>query len=304
MKFLVLGGTALTGPHVIRQLVGHHVTTLSRNKRQIITEKTVKGDRLFTSNIERALISSDPDVVIDMVPFTVDGARALVDAFAEWGKQVPVVALSSIDVYASYARIHNTEQFGQQITPAREDAQLRTQLGAEGAAYDKIGIERLYQDTLEDLTTIRAPVVYGWPDGTRIASYFEPMLEGKTSIEIAQDLMSFRISRSLHKNVAHAICLAAQARPKGHAVFNVAEPPQYSELEWAQRIARLAGWEGSFEPGPNYWPHEPEQDVTADSTAIRDALGYTEIYDPEEGLRDALAFWSHHRSGWVYQKGY
>lgn len=304
MKILILGGTALTGPHVIRQLVGHEVTTLSRSKRQIIAEKTIKGDRLHVSNIERALIAANPELVIDMVPFAVEGGQALIDAFAEWGRQVPVVALSSLDVYASYARIHDTEDVTPQDTPATEDALLRTKLGPEGAAYDKIGIERLYQEHLDDVTILRAPVIYGWPDGTRIAQYFDPMLDGKTHIEIPQDLMGFRISRSLHKNVAHAVCLAANARPKGHAVFNVSEPTHYSELEWAERIARLTGWTGTFVAGPKYWPHNPQQDVTADSAAIRDVLGYTEQHDPEEGLRDALAFWAHHKTGEVYQKGY
>jgi len=304
VKILILGGTALTGPHVIRQLIDHEITTLSRSMRQVATERAVKGDRTIVSNVERALIAADPDLVIDMVPFTVEGANALVTAFGEWNKKVPVIALSSLDVYAGYGRLHGTEDTTHQETPIRESDTLRTALGPEGATYDKIGVETVYHEALDDLTILRAPVIYGWPDGTRIATYLDPMLDGKKTIVIPENVMPFRISRSLHKNVAYAITLASTHPLKGQSTYNIAEPSAYSEIEWATRIANLVGWRGELVAGPPVPNKTFTQDLTADSTAIRSDLGYEEKFDPKEGLRDAVAFWAHHRTGLPYEKGY
>ena len=304
MRILMLGGTALTGPHVARQLQGHDLWTLSRRGWQVAHATAVIGDREKSADIGDSLQTARPDLIIDMVPFTVQGAQALVDALTTYGHAVPVIALSSIDVYAGYGRLHGTEETAFQPVPFKENATLRQHYGPEGAAYDKIGVEELYAASLPDLTILRMPAIYGWPDATRIAPYLDPMLRGDAHIEMAEDVMSFQISRILHKNAAHAVVCAVRTPPDGQRIFNVAELQAHTEAEWLHLIARHVGWNGHIKAAPKRWDGGPLQSLAGDSTAIRDTLGFTEVYDPHDGLADAIDHYIYSRRGIAYEKGY
>lgn len=303
MRILMIGGTKLTGPYVIRELLaaGCEVFVLSRTGCPAFCETAMRGDRRDTGVLDAAIEAAVPDVVIDMVPFTVGDANGLVRGLSTTRRRVPVVACSSCDVYAAYGRIHGTEVAPEQLCPISEDAALRSAFGPEGASYDKTGIERAYAEALDDLTVLRLPVIYGWPDATRIAPFLDPMLDGNRSIALPEGRRDFRISRTLHRNAAHAVALAALSGAGGRRAFNVAEPEAPTEQEWAPMIARACGWRGDFEivPGPG-----PVQDLVISSSRIRGELGYAEIADPEEGLSDAVAFHAWSRRSIVYEKGY
>ncbi len=304
MRALVLGGTGLIGPFVQLGLGPQSVTTLTRTGVPRFCETALTGDRHDPTDIAKAIRHASPDIVIDMIPFTTKGATALCDAMADTGCAAPVIALSSMDVYAGFGRIHGTEDVAFQPSPMAETDQLRLHPGPQGDAYDKTGIERIYRDRFADLTILRMPVVYGWPDCTRVASYMDPMLRGDKVITIAQDVMQFEISRGLHANAAHAVVLAARARHRGQHVYNVGEVTAVSEAEWTQKIADIVGWSGEMVAGPPRWAPGPVQHVVGDTKAIRDALGYDEIMDPTEGLRANVLFHAYQNSGRTYQKGY
>ena len=182
---------------------------------------------------------------------------------------------------------------------------LRTAYGPEGAAYDKIGVERIYREAFVDLTILRMPAIYGWPDKTRVQFYLDQMLKGATKIKIPKDRASFKFSRCLHKNAAFAISLAVRSDLVGQRIYNVAEPPTFTEYEWAQRIAQHCGWPGDFEVSePNEEAFKPLQHFEVDTQAIRNELGFEEKFDPAAGLADTIAFYAYSKFGKQYEKYY
>tara|TARA_R110002051_G_scaffold137753_2_gene210254 strand:+ start:5894 stop:6808 length:915 start_codon:yes stop_codon:yes gene_type:complete len=304
MNILMLGGTGLIGPHVILGMGGHVVTTLTRSGKRLLTETNRTGNRHTVDDISAAIRTSNPDLIIDMIPFTRHGAQALVDAIDATQTTAHVIALSSIDVYAAFGSLHGTEPVAPQSGLLHEDAALRQMPGPDGDAYDKTGIEAIYCDALPNLTILRMPVVYGWPDCTRVKDYLDPMLDGAQTITIATDVMPFQISRTSHQNAAAAVICAALARQKGQHIFNVAEPVAMSERQWAQQIAQVIDWTGGIITGPPRGDEAPIQNIVVDTAKIRRELGYHEPHDPAIALRDNVLFHAHQRMNKPYIKGY
>ncbi len=300
-RILIIGGTALLGPHVIRTLsASSEIHTLTRSGKPITFETAHTGDRRNENDMRRTLETVQPNLIIDMIPFTAQDAHLLCQLASA---ETPLIALSSIDVYQSYGILHGTETGPPQPCPIPETATLRTKFGPEGAAYDKIAIERIYGEYFKNLTVLRLPALYGWPDTTRVLPYLDQMLEGASEITLTAHRARFRFCRALHKNAAHAIALAARANQNGQHIYNVAEENAHSELEWAKRIAHHAGWSGQFTITPDNEP-ENRQHLYVDTTKIRTELGFDEIFDTDEGLAETIAFHLYEKLGKPYQKYY
>ena len=304
----MIGGTALVGPHLIRELASQpdsRIWTLTRSGKPYFCETSLQGDRDDETNLIRAIETSQPDIIIDMIPFTAANSSILVSAASKSRTTARLVAVSSIDVYSAFGRIHGTEEASFQPSPISEGMALRVSLGPEGAAYDKIGVENILREGFENTTVLRLPAIYGWPDTTRVQEYLDQMLDGVSKIELSEDRASFRFSRCLHKNAAFAIFLATQSSDVGSATYNVAEAITYSELEWAKRIASFCGWQGDFKIAP--WregAENPRQHLDVATDAIRRDLGFFEKYDVDEGLADTIAFHAYQRLGRRYRKYY
>jgi len=63
-------------------------------------------------------------------------------------------------------------------------------------------------------------------------------------------------------------------------VYNVAEPDNFTELEWTRKICEVAGWQGEGRLAPR---------ARADSARIRNELGYQEPVSVDEGIRRTLS---------------
>lgn len=312
MNILMIGGTALVGPHVIRELSvdpTNQIWTLTRSGRSYFCEHSLQGDRNDKAVLSAAIATAKPDVIVDMIPFTTGNAATLVAAYSETRSHARLVALSSIDVYSAFGRIHKTETAPLQPTPITEDMALRCELGPEGAAYDKIGAERVLLGGFEHATILRLPAIYGWPDTTRVQQYLEQMLAGASVISMSRDMASFRFSRCLHKNAAFAVALAVDAAgdadTTGQQIYNVAEQQACTELEWLHRIAACCGWAGRVDVTP--WSADaetPRQQFDVATTSIRQDLGYFEKYNVTEGLSDTVAYYCYLRLGKTYHKDY
>lgn len=301
MRVLIIGGTGLLGPHVVTGLVhaGHEVTTLNRSGRAYFCERALAGDRGVAEHLVAAMQTVRPELVIDMIPFTRVEAELLVPILGD----VPLVAVSSCDVYSAFGRLHETEDAPFQACPIPEDGALRTALGPEGLAYDKLAVEQVY-GALKNVTILRMPVLYGWPDTTRVLPWLDQMLGGAEVISMSADRAAFRVSRALHKNAAHAVVLAA-LRVRGRRIYNVAEPKAPTEQDWIKAIARHCGWQGELEI--TRWRSEtpsPRQQLTVATDLIRAELGYSEIHDPDGGLGDTVAFHAYQKLGKPYRKLY
>lgn len=180
---------------------------------------------------------------------------------------------------------------------------LRAKMGVEGEAYDKLNVDRIYKEAFPNLTILRLPALYGWPDTTRIENYLEPMLAGNSEIRMSKERAGWKFSRCLHKNAAFAISQCVLAG-EGHYIYNVAEEPVYTDLEWCRKIAALCGWRGEIliEAAEN--EADFKQDFYVSSQKIRAERGFFEKYSPDEGLADTIAFYAYQRLGKRYTKYY
>jgi len=313
VRILIIGGTALIGPHLVRELLldqllpgkRNVIHTLTRTGKTSFCETAHRADRSNKSALKGVIQTIKPDAVIDMIPFTRWDADVLVSALAELDLSIPVVAISSIDVYAAYAHLHQSEKIPFQQCPITETMPLRTKLGPEGPDYDKLAIESIYQKHIQNLCVLRLPAIYGWPDTTRVADYLEPMLNGESHIRLSEDKANWMFSRCLHKNAAYAIYLAVSARLTGQHFFNVGEEVVFTEREWIQKIAAHCGWSGELDESMSEasmvdW----KQHFYVCTQRIRTELGYKEKYSIEEGLADTIAFHAYQRGGGAYEKYY
>ena len=160
------------------------VHTITRTGPQILCERAHIAYRGNKGALLELLRKVKPDVIVDMIPFIQEEATLLITALTTLGTAIPVIALSSIDVYAAYANLHRTETVAIQQRPITEDMALRTQLGPEGKAYDKLSVEYTYTKQLKSVCILRLPAIYGWPDTTRVSQYLDHMLDGDTEIVI------------------------------------------------------------------------------------------------------------------------
>jgi nucleoside-diphosphate-sugar epimerase len=305
MRILVIGGTGFIGPPLVRQLasMGHSVAIFHRGNAQVdLPAEHILGDRRDLPSIRPAA-----DVVIDLILSSGAQGRALMRAFRGVARRV--VAASSIDVYRACGVLHGSEEGPLEPVPLTEDSALRTKLqtyppeqikmlqtvfGWLDDEYDKIPVERaILGDPDLPGTVLRLPMIYGPGDRLR---RFHPVLkridDGRRAILFEQSVAAWRSPRGYVDNVAAALALAAVSDGASGRTYNVAEQPAFSELEWAREIAAATGWTGDFKTLPKERtpahlqpPGNTAQHWEADSTRIRQELGYREIVPLDEAIR-------------------
>lgn len=310
MKILVVGGTGFIGPHVVLQLsrMGHSVSVFHRGSTPAPSPaRSILGER-------RDLASLRPkaDVVIDLILSSGTQARSLMDTFR--GVAGRVVAASSIDVYRACGVLHGSEEGPLEPVPLTEASPLRTKLrtyppeqvkmlqklfGWLDDEYDKIPVERaILGDPELPGTVLRLPMIYG--PGDRLHR-FQPVLkridDGRRQILFEEGWAQWRSPRGYVENVAAALALAAVSGRAAGRVYNVAETPAFSELDWARKIAAATGWDGNFvtlpkERAPAHLvpPGNSAQHWEADSTRIREELGYSEPVPLDEAIHRTIAW--------------
>lgn len=310
MKVLIIGGTGLIGPYVMQEIYSSfqaaEIITVTRNGRQYLTERTFKADRNDVAEMERIIKETSPDWIIDMIPFTLEDAQNISSLISRINLDMPIIAISSIDIYSAYAKIHGTEDVDYQQCPISEDMALRKTLGAEGKKYDKLNVERIYLETLPNVTILRLPATYGWPDRRRVDYYLDPMLNGEDEIKIPRQRAGWKFSRCLHKNAAYAILKVLEANQEGHHIYNVAEEEAYTDLEWCKKIAAVCGWQGRITvyDDNNLEDVDLKQDFYVSTKKIRDEIGFTEKYSPDEGLAEAIKLYAYNRFNTPYKQCY
>lgn len=309
MKVLVIGGTGLVGPYAMQEigsgLPNSEICTVTRSGKKYFTERAFKADRNDRTEFERILKDVSPDCVIDMIPFTVDDAQNTSSIISRIHPDMRVIAISSIDIYSAYAKLHGTENVDYQPCPITEDMALRKTLGAEGEKYDKLAVERIYLEALANVTILRLPATYGWPDKQRINYYLDPMLDGQNEIEIPRESADWKFSRCLHKNAGFAIFRALETNQKGHHIYNVAEAETHTEFEWCKKIAALCGWQGKITVSDKALETvDLQQNFYVSTKKIRNEINFTEKYSPDDGLAEAIKLYAYHRLEAPYKQCY
>lgn len=310
MKILVIGGTGFIGVPLVRQLAagGHSLAVLHRGA----TAADLPAEHILGSRDQLPSLRPRADVVIDLILSSGAQAEALMRTFR--GIAGRVVAASSMDVYRACGILHGSEEGPLEPVPLTEESRLRTKLQTYPAEqirmlrnifgwvddeYDKIPVERAILG-VADLpgTLLRLPMIYGPGDHLRrFTPYLKRMDDGRRAILLEQGLAAWRSPRGYVENVAAALALAAVSDQAAGRVYNVAETPAFSELEWAQRIAAATGWNGEFVllqkdriPAHLTLPGNTAQHWDADSGRIRRELGYREPVTLDDAIRRTIAW--------------
>jgi nucleoside-diphosphate-sugar epimerase len=251
-------------------------------------------------------------VVIDLILSSGAQAAALMETFRGIAKRV--VAASSMDVYRACGVLHGSEDGPLEPVPLTEDSALRTKLrtyppsqvkmlqeifGWLDDDYDKISVERaILGDPQLPGTVLRLPMIYGPGDHLR---RFHPVLkridDGRRRILFEEGLAAWRAPRGYVDNVAAALALAAVSQQAAGRIYNVAERPAFSELEWAAKIAAATGWDGELVALPKdrmpshlLQPGNSAQHWEADSTRIRRELRWSEPVPLDEAIRRTIGW--------------
>jgi nucleoside-diphosphate-sugar epimerase len=308
MDILVIGGTGFLGPHLVRLLAekGHCVAVFHRGQsRPDLPAKHIYGD---WKDLPKLKLTAD--IVVDLILASGAQARDLVAAFR--GRARRVVVASSADVYRACAVLHRLEEGPPDPVPLTEESPLRTKPQTYPReqiemikrmvpwwddSYDKIQVEQAVMCE-PDLpgTVLRLPMIYGPGD---YAHRFHPVLkridDNRHVILYEQGWAAWRAPRGYVENVAAALALAATNENAAGRIYNVAESPAYSELEWARKIAGATHWKAEFmilpnEDAPDHLkpPGNTAQHWELDSTRIRQELGYREIIALDEAIRRTI----------------
>ncbi len=317
MRALLIGGTGFIGSFLTPELqrVGAEVAVLTRGRSANAASDNltrINGDRRQLRDCQAALRTFAPDVVIDLILSSGTQAREVMNVLR--GIAGRVVALSSMDVYRACGVLHGLEEGPLEPVPLTEQSALRTKLATYPPAqiamvqevygwvdeeYDKIPVEREILGVGElPATILRLPMIYGPGDPLhRFFALVRRMDDRRRAILMSRAQAAWRSPRGFVGNVAAAIALAAMSGNAAGRVYNVAEQPSYSELEWATRVAAAAGWKGAFVvlPPDEMPPHlrmpgNFEQHWSVDTSRIRSELGYREPVDLDDAIAQTIAW--------------
>lgn len=316
MRILIIGGTRFMGPYIVKNLhaAGHEVSIFHRGQASIELSGGVGeilGDRDQLAQHADALRKLAPEVVLDMVVWHEEHARDLMETFAGVARRVVVV--SSQDVYRAFGRVNGHESGEVDLSPITEGSPLRENLyphrGATPRAeddperwrdeYDKIPAERVVMShPALPGTVLRLPAVYGPGDSQhRMFMYLKRMLDGRPAILLEEGVAAWRWTHGYVENVVDAIVLAVTDERVAGRIYNVGEPFALSMAERVEQIARAADWHGRIVtvpaehmPESMRWGVNAAQHVIADSSRMRQELGYNERIDLQEAFRRTIAW--------------
>ncbi|HVX84131.1 MAG TPA: NAD-dependent epimerase/dehydratase family protein [Phycisphaerae bacterium] len=306
MKILILGGTGFTGSHIVRQLAaeGHQVWMYHRGETGFPGEsaggvglpagvKHIYAELSSLATYREVLRYLAFDVVIHMRAMSGMDARSAIDVFS--GHTGRMVVASSQDVYAAFGGLLKKEQVAPSSAVIREDSPVRTSTYMYGGFYEKLDVERAFEEASAGMpvTILRMCATYGAGDPRqRFFAHVKRMEDGRRAILFEPAAGSFRWTHGYVENVARAYVLAATKAEAANRIYNVGEVKTPTQAERVHAIGRAAGWRGQVivvprEEAPGHLLRDVDfrHDVVMDSTAIRRELGYEEIVSYEEGLK-------------------
>jgi nucleoside-diphosphate-sugar epimerase len=317
MRVVVVGGTGFIGPHLVRQLadMGHSVAVLHRGN----SNKDLAAEHIFGDRGDLLKLRPKADVVVDLILSSRVQAQVTMDAFRGVAKRV--LAASSMDVYRACGILHGSEDGRLQVVPLTEESELRTRLQTYPPEqiqkirqmvpwvdydYDKIPVEQTIL-SYPDLpgTILRLPMIYGPGDyARRLHPVVKRIDDGRKVIILEAGWAAWKPPRGYVENVAAALALAATDDRASGRIYNVAETPAFSEIEWARKIGEAMSWNGRFailprERAPKHLapPGNSAQHWEADSSRIRRELGYREVVSIEAGIRRTIEWERAHPPG-------
>ena len=309
MHILILGGTHLTGPWIIKSLyeLGHKITIFNRGQTQYNLPPEINriyGDRRHLINHITELQKLAPDIVIDMNAMTESDAQQLIDIFSA-GITSRLIVISSGDVYMAHEKFCESHSNVYEPIPLHENSRLRKQkfpyrkyaknMDDLYYSYDKGLVENMINQANIDSTILRFPFVYGQGDCSRVLPYLKNMLDKDPEIILDEGKAKWASTRGYAEDLAIAVTKAALDQRKGKFIYNVGEIKALTEKEWIEKIATLMNWQGNIvEKEKNDLPEnlrEPfdwNQAIVYDTAKIRNELQYKEAYSTDQALAKTI----------------
>jgi nucleoside-diphosphate-sugar epimerase len=298
MRVLVFGGTRFIGRAVTEELAaaGHDVTVVHRGT-TMPTGWTDIG-HLFCERSEFPARAAQfaalaPDAAVDTIAMTradaVAGANALPGG-------VPVVVLSSMDVYAAYQGVLDGR--ATQSVPFDETAPVRSvrhpyrDRGGAASDYEKLDVEEVYRE--RGAAICRLPIVFGPHDRQRREEFLLSRIRaGRQRIPFGSG--NWLCSRIHARDVATALRAVVETGAAGE-VFNIAPVRTVTVREWAETILAAAGSDAELVRVPDdALPDDLAisgalpQHLLADGAKARTVLGWREA-DQAVRVADSVAW--------------
>jgi nucleoside-diphosphate-sugar epimerase len=298
MRLLVLGGTRFIGHRIVHESLhrGNDVIVVHRGVTEPVPEpvpepepasgsgdgdvRHVHADRADFAGIAAQIRSLRPDAVVDTIALT----RSDADAVLPHLPDVPLVLLSSMDVYRAYELLLAGQ--GGQPVPITEDAEVRRgryplrHLLEKYADYDKLDVEPGY--LARGGTVLRLGAIYGERDGQRREEFIlRRVRAGRARIPIGPG--NWLWTRGYVGDVAKAV-LAVLDNPDAARgeIFNVGEFATGTMRDYAERILAAAGHEAELVtvpddvvPGDLETTKSTAQHLLCDSGKLSRTLGWT-----------------------------
>jgi len=306
MRVVVIGGTGHVGTYLIPRLVreSHEVICISRGRRQPYQRneawqsvQQLKMDRAKEEGVNlfgTRIRDLKPDVVIDMICFTLDSARHLADALR--GHVQYFFHCGTIWVHG-----HGVE------VPTKEDQPRRPfgEYGIQKAAVEEYLLNEARRNgfpaTILHPGHISGP---GWvpvnPAGNLNLGVFEKLASGQgvvlpnLGMETLHHVHADDVAQAFIKSMAHWSSAEGES-------FHIVSPAAVTLRGYAEMVASWFGQEArlSFKPWEQWRTGVPEQDsaCTWDHIAhspncsiakAQDLLGYQPRYTSLQAVREAL----------------
>ncbi|GDY13310.1 hypothetical protein LBMAG53_21880 [Planctomycetota bacterium] len=288
-KAIIIGGTGLMGPHLIKELQDLNIETIciNRSGKHPFGGKSYVCDRNNIEVMMKIFDEQNDFILFDMIPFTAVNAGIVILALN--GKQPPMICASSCDVYEAYNILHN-KSIGLQNTPLTELSKTRDRISFQGSGYDKLNIERIYLSYFDCCAIVRLPAIYGLPDTNRIYQYLQKICYNKFTLN--SGFAHWRFSRSSNINCAYGLSLCVKNTNRN--IYNISEKEYYSEIEWTDKIHKLGGYSPNIILDDKIeipYNMNINQNLIIDSSKIRNELGYHEKYDVNNSIIEVIDFY-------------
>ena len=313
MNVLVVGINGFIGSAIASSALskGHKLFGLSRSTMPLLEPDVtyIAGDRQGSGLVSELITQYDIDILVDVIAMTLKDTQPLLKSVNGMIKQY--VLISSIDVYRNYELFQGNAIGRPETENLDEDSELRKSrfpyrqnvprapesVDSYLDDYDKIPIELAAQKMSSPWTILRLPMVYGPGDRQhRFRWAIKPMATGAQEILLPKAWMDWQSTYGYIQNVGEAVALTLGNTKAYNSIFNIGEQRPTNHGEWAKRIANVVGWEGSIKYGedPNSLlakgiAHlDLSVPIKISSNRIRRELGFREIVDQDESLKDTI----------------
>lgn len=236
LKVLILGGTGISGPHLVRDLrgAGHQLTLLNRGKRAPDMFKDVEtliGDRNSTLDV---LKGRDWDVVVDNSGYFPRQVKTSTELLKDHSKHY--IYVSSISAYADLTPPGIDEDY--KLAENKEpDA---TEITNDNYGGLKVACEKIVEQTFgESQTIVRPSYIVGPGDSSDRFTYW-PVRVARGGEMLAPGTPSDPVQFIDARDMADFMRLCVERQIKGR--YNLCNPPgavtMIDLLETSKRISR------------------------------------------------------------------